>query len=184
MAAPTPYNPKEPVPSFVARRIIADRERGDHNHDIATRYSISISAVDAVLDHRRCTGELREPQPGRGKKSDPRWILAGAEGGGRLNELERSRDRGEDDELLHESHARDLLEGSDGLQQLSYSTYCSTMRERLCHTSKRLTAYARERDAEKCDAWFKAINYDFTPEMLLCADETNSDNNVASIEAE
>jgi hypothetical protein len=173
-----PCNPKDPVPGFVAQRVIEDRELGDYKHDIATRYRISPTAVNAILDHYRRTGEIREQHPGRGKKSDPRWILAGEEGPGRLTELERSRDRLLDDELLLESYQTALREGSDGLQGLSHSTYCAAMRDKLCYTSKLLTAYAQERDAENCDAWFEAVNYDFTPEMLVLADETNSDNKV------
>ena len=110
------HNPKEPVPGFVARRVIEDRERGEFKHDIASRYRISVSAVDAILDHHRLTGKVREPQPGRGKKNDPRWILAGEDGAGHLKELEHSRDRLDDDVLLLESYEIALREGSDGLR--------------------------------------------------------------------
>ena len=84
MDAVTPTRTNEPVPPFVARRMLEQRSQGMYVHQIATHWSCCLSAVQKVLSHHRTTGLVRESVQGRGKRDDPRWIVAGPRGPGNL----------------------------------------------------------------------------------------------------
>ena len=87
MGAFTPACTNEPVPPYVARRMLEQRSQGMYVHQIATHWSCCLSAVQKVLSHHRTTGLVRESVQGRGKRDDPRcrrWIVAGPRGPGNL----------------------------------------------------------------------------------------------------
>ena len=73
----------DPAPKWVAEKIIEDRRAGKFLHDIAAHWRVHISVVTDILDVYARTGQAREPQPGRGKTDDPRWIFAGPRGPGK-----------------------------------------------------------------------------------------------------
>ena len=120
-------------------------------HQIATHWSCCLSTVEKVLSHHRTTGLVRESVQGRGKRDDPRWIVAGPRGPGNLRELEMCRERARADEFLRETHERLQQEGSDDVARISVSAFKAALQEKLHFTTKRLSAVAADRDPAACD---------------------------------
>lgn len=91
-----------------------------------------------------------------------------------MKALEILKERGEDDELYTELYERYLQDANRTGPPAAYPTFTAALRS-LDYTPKRLTKEARERDAEKCDAWLAAVKRRFKSSQLICVDEVGSD---------
>ena len=169
----------EPVPRWGAERIIADRKGGMLLHEIAAKYSISLSTVKRILENHRATGAARVPRQGTGRRDDPRWVFAGSKGALNLIDLERAAESEEADadEMYVELYDRWQSQGGADCAE---RTMRDALRDRLNYSTKQLTTYAAERDAKACDRAFEKMITDYRVEQFLLLDETNDDQRTAN----
>jgi hypothetical protein len=68
---------RPPVPAWGAERIVRAVLEGQTDWRVAAAFDVSVSTVRTLVKVHRETGEHREPQQGKGRRDDPRWIFAG-----------------------------------------------------------------------------------------------------------
>lgn len=174
MEAPS-KTPKAPAPLPVdrwgAERIVRFVLSGQTTWRAALQYEVSESVVDRLMTEYHETGRYRTPQQGKGKTDDKRWIYAGPRAAQNLHALEMA--FYEDTEHTHISEVRDRHLRQDGCEP-GYSTVGKALRDPslLDISNKRLTGYAKERDAEQCDLWEQRMRAEYTADQIICIDET------------
>jgi len=167
----------ETVDQWGARRIISKRAAGLSEAAIAVMFDTSESTVRRILRAARNTGAPREPAPGS-HKDDDRWHFAMSTPRGLANLvwLDACRELGQDDELLRKTYARFL--GGPCIGEPSFSSMKDALHNQLFFGTKRLTAYAAERDGEACDRWAGRFHGTYFADQIVCVDETGSDDKV------
>jgi len=165
-----------PVPVWGAQLIIAAHQSGSSKRRIAKNVKVGESTVKTILRHYRTHQEARVPRQGKGKKDDPRWVFAGPRGAGNLEILRIADEEAEADEMYTELRSRLMQESL--IDEHSYRSMCRQMREKLSHTTKRLTGSARERDPLRCLQWKNEVSLRFQKEHYMAIDESAVDNQV------
>ena len=160
---------RPPVPAWGAERIVRAVLAGQTDWRVAADLDVSVSTVRTLVKVHRETGEYREPQQGKGRRDDPRWIFAGPNAPGNLLSLEHAFGAGPADDLIEDIMRRHR---AYGLCEPAYSTVARALRDLLDITGKRLTGKAYERDPTKCDLWMARMLSTYTADQLICIDET------------
>ena len=124
------------VPEWGAKLVIKHHKAGYDQPSIARMLGCSIKVVRRILRVYRATGCARQPQQGRGRQSDPRWVFAGHDGPANRLLLCDIKERGRDDDLLTEVYDR-VEKYMD--RAPAYSTMTHTLRSSLGYSSKRVS---------------------------------------------
>ena len=142
-------SPAGVVPVWGAKLMYRLKKQGYSHQDIADIVGYAKLTVRHILRFRREHGIDREPRSGKGKKSDPRWVFAGAWRHAALAELERVKQMGDDADLLKEVHEVFLQRG---FAAPAYRTLCRALQEHLEYTCKRVRLAAPARITEHSPA--------------------------------
>ena len=162
------------VSERVAELIIEEWQAGRRTEAdkrlLAVQFHTSVSTIGRILDHWWETGVARKPRQGQGKRSDRRWVFAGADAATNLLQLERAYGAGASDDFVSDIRARYLDSRGGGKPALT--TVATALRVKLDYTSKGLSKRARERDGPRCDRWIARMNRTYKARQLVCIDET------------
>lgn len=160
-----------PVDAWGAERIVRFVLSGQAPWRAAQKYEVSEAVVNRLVTAYRETGRYRTPQQGKGRTDDERWIYAGPRAAQNLLALEKA--FYEDPEHTHISEVRDRHLRQEGCEP-GYSTVGKALRDPslLDITNKRLTGYAKERDAKQCELWEQRMRDTYTADQMICIDET------------
>jgi hypothetical protein len=145
-------------------------QRPANAHIIAQAFGTSADTVMRIVSHFETTGAVRVPQPGTGKKDDPRWFFAGSRGPGNLRRLEEAHAAGKPDDLVVDVRQRYMEDGHGGAPALS--TVGTALLHKLDLTVKLITKRALERDDAACARWIARVKAMYESRQLLFIDET------------
>ena len=126
---------KQPVSKWGARQVRQLKDDGYVCEEIARIIGYSAETVRKLLRYYREHGVDREPQQGKGKRSDSRYVFAGIDGEQRLRELDMVKEREDDSLQLKEVWQ---IFKREGYGAPAYRTFCHALQKHLDYTRKRV----------------------------------------------
>ena len=152
--------------AFVALNLLAI---GTPARTVAGVCATSESSIQRIQRHAaQHSGAARVPHKGEGKRHDLRWHFGGALGQSNLARLDRLVGSMDASSTLDEIYAAYVA--TCRLPVPKPSTVAEALRK-LEYTTKRLSAYAPDRNDLRCRAWHQRVASLYRRDQFVCIDE-------------
>ena len=152
--------------AFVALNLLAI---GTPARTVAGVCATSESSIQRIQRHAaQHSGAARVPHKGKGKRHDRRWHFGGALGQSNLARLDRLVGSMDASSTLDEIYAAYVA--TCPLPVPKPSTVAEALRK-LEYTTKRLSAYAPDRNDLRCRAWHQRVASLYRRDQFVCIDE-------------